>query len=432
MPEKEHPMNALVKGRFFRFLVGTSDPNLATGISHYLNRRGLDEVPFITDDVERYLRSYFEPSQVDNCISQINSAYLRIFNFGEGQSDDSGDTPILRVGAKVTDRQRLLEAVDVNLRASSQESYDMVVYNYWRSQLPASPWKSTLERGKEVGSKIKDEVLFAGSLIVMSTGRVLEEVVRDRKGDDNHSGKSLGHIRNRALQLAIGLMQTPVWMQMAKDFGSVISNEKLGPEDLMQRVEEISRYYGIPLEENVFFHNPQLINNIVKSALYGEFLANRWRDIVGWGTYLALLASPQYTNVVKSVGALETSAIAATILAAATYLRVLADKTTLETLGWNSSFSQTTANAITAKVDGNGNLKMDPAGWSKIEVARDIMMSFLPPYIFAMFAKLPVSASAYIFAVCVDQASFVISDVTLVAANKLNLARARHNLFGSR
>src|SRR3989344_1110826 len=194
MPEKEHPMNALVEGRFFRFLVGTSDPNLATGISHYLNRRGLDEVPFITDDVERYLRSYFEPSQVDNCISQINSAYLRIFNFGEGQSDDSGDTPILRVGAKVTDRSRLLEAVDVNLRASSQESYDMAVYNYWRSQLPASPWKSTLERGKEVGSKIKDEVLFAGSLIVMSTGRVLEEVVRDRKGDDNHSGKSLGHI----------------------------------------------------------------------------------------------------------------------------------------------------------------------------------------------------------------------------------------------
>ncbi len=216
-------------------------------------------------------------------------------------------------------------------------------------------------------------------------------------------------LRGTVPSLANKLINYPINKQLASDVVDVY-RENLSSDATQDLKDNIAKRYQTDVEQIKVFEHPDFASRINRSILFGATpLYTLPRQVVGWGLYGTLLATPQLGEIISQYGDILAPITVASVLVGA-FARMGVDYWVLKNRGWSPDSLETGPALITGKVDGKNELKANPL-WGVVGTPVDIAINFLPAYSWAFFTNPPYSTYAFALSIACDQVSLALTNL---------------------
>lgn len=211
------------------------------------------------------------------------------------------------------------------------------------------------------------------------------------------------------------LTDLPIKLQFADDIANAAHS------DDQTKITQLSEEYGLTTKDLSTITHPDFRTRIVESLALNTIVYSLPRQVLGWGVFLGLLASPEFRDMVDQ-NVIATTLASGGLLLAGGAVRARIDYKVLQDQGMSPDVYETTLGLLSGSIDNNMELKANPK-WGFFGVPFDIgVSSIVPPFAGAWFFNMPYSVPAYLGAMYVDQVIFAGTNIGWASVVKIKEA----------
>lgn len=348
------------------------------GASLALKSARATEIPSPSNQ-RRGLLKKFQPEVVDKLTKIVDNLTDSV----EGE---------FRLGSKILENSSFQEALGREYRELQIADPDQEkAFDYWIQNSDRLSKDQPLHRKIILGLQDKlGEIYHTARLLTMHSGLGVRNIGQKT---------NMGWVKN----IGDKIIDAPVKLQMQSDLVDISQSETT---DVETKIRETAKRYGLDSASVNILAHPDFRKRIAASLSLNVLIYTAPRQILGWGAYVGLLASPGFREMVESNGT-NLTLTSAGLLMGMGAVRMAVDYAVLKARNYSPDILETATAQISGKLESDLKLKANP--WcGLLGTPIDIAISSLqPPYSAAWFTNPPYSIPAYILAMGVDQGVFI-------------------------